>query len=63
MICSHAKSDMTPCVLRDGSVAWAINSNDKPICVGCEKTPKVLGMIYPKGWSKIVAEYKRGVRR
>lgn len=33
--CPHAKSDMTPCVARDGQLAVS----DEGICVGCWKHP------------------------
>lgn len=36
--CPRAKSDMTPCVARDGDLAQA----DAGICVGCERTPATL---------------------
>lgn len=45
--CPHAKSGMTPCVIRDGAIAYAIGSGDKPICVGCEKSPKAIGVTGP----------------
>jgi hypothetical protein len=43
MRCEFAKSDMTPCVRRDGHICWVLNSFDHPICVGCERGPKTLG--------------------
>jgi hypothetical protein len=33
IVCPHAKSDTTPCVLMDGEVARA----DDGVCVGCER--------------------------
>lgn len=58
--CPYAKSDMTPCVLRDGAVCFAMDSRDRPICVGCERSPKTLGVPVPLDWAKTVADYKRG---
>jgi len=59
MKCRYAKSDMTPCVIRDGSVAFAMDDHDQPICVGCEHSPKFLGVPRPADWWKTVADYKR----
>ena len=41
MKCPRAKSDMTPCYLRDGELAIAIaktgwGAGERKICVGCE---------------------------
>ena len=55
--CPHAKSPMTPCVLRDGPICFAMNVDDKPICVGCERTPKQLGVEAPADWDQQVASY------
>lgn len=60
--CPYAKSDMTPCVLRDGPVSFAMNPNDDPICVGCERTPEALDVAYPADWAKTVADYYRQLR-
>ena len=57
--CPYAKSDMTPCVLKDGATCWAIGSHDEPICVGCEHGPKTLGAPWPTGWKRTVAAVKR----
>jgi len=35
--CPRAKSDMTPCVARDGGLA--ADSGDPPVCVGCGRSP------------------------
>jgi hypothetical protein len=56
--CPYAKSDMTPCVLKDGAICFAMNANDNPICVGCERTPEQLGIPAPKDWAAQVADYK-----
>ncbi len=48
--CGYAKSDMTPCVLRDGDVCYAEDISGRPICVGCERTPKMLNRPWPEGW-------------
>jgi hypothetical protein len=45
--CPYAKSDMTPCVLKDGPVCFAMDSKDQPICVDCERTPEELGVARP----------------
>jgi hypothetical protein len=63
MKCPYAKSDMTPCVRRDGDVAFAMGSADNPICVGCEKTPAALDVPPPKDWAKMVRDYQRKTRR
>jgi hypothetical protein len=42
--CPFAKSDMTPCVRRDGHICWVLNTWDKPICVGCERGPQTVGI-------------------
>lgn len=44
--CPHAKSDMTPCVARDGDLAVA---NDG-VCVGCGQSPAAL-------FQKLVTKY------
>jgi hypothetical protein len=36
---AFARSDMTPCVLRDGDICYAEDFSGEPICVGCERTP------------------------
>jgi hypothetical protein len=41
---------MTPCVITDGPVAYAENSMRRPICVGCEKAPKITGVAPPRNW-------------
>ena len=60
--CPHAKSAMTPCVIRDGPVCYAMDSADNPICVGCERPPEVTGVPAPPDWPDIVAQ-ARGSRR
>lgn len=62
--CPYAKSNFTPCVLKDGAVCFAMDSHDRPICVGCERTPEALGVDAPGAWEKQVAEYyaKHGPR-
>ena len=35
--CPFAKSDMTPCIVRDGATCL-VDGTEKMICVGCEKT-------------------------
>jgi hypothetical protein len=49
--CAYAKSDMTPCVIRDGDVCWADDGHGNPICVGCERGPSTLGVPSPAGWN------------
>lgn len=61
--CEYAKSDMTPCVRKDGAVAFAMDSRDEPICVGCEHGPKFLGVPRPADWEQQVAKYGRKHRR
>ena len=55
--CPHAKSDMTPCVLKDGPVCRAMDSFDHPICVGCDRGPNALGVAAPGDWERTVADY------
>jgi hypothetical protein len=55
--CPYARSDMTPCVLKDGEICFAMNSADEPICVGCERSPKTLGVDPPANWKQTVADY------
>jgi hypothetical protein len=63
--CPYAKSEFTPCVLKDGPVCFAMDSRDNPICVGCERSPATLGVDAPGGWWKQVADYytKHKLRR
>lgn len=63
MQCRYAKSDMTPCVRRDGDLAFAIDSGDRPICVGCEHSPEFLGVPVPADWARTVADYRKKHRR
>jgi hypothetical protein len=35
LVCPRAKSDMTPCVARDGNLAVAVKFSQE-VCVGCE---------------------------
>lgn len=57
--CPYARSDMTPCVLRDGAICFAMDEHDEPICVGCEKTPAALGVSRPRDWDQTVRDYYR----
>lgn len=34
--CPREKSDMTPCVARDGGICVVLDTFGHPICVGCE---------------------------
>jgi hypothetical protein len=61
--CPYAKSDMTPCVIRDGDICYAMGSYDNPICVGCELTPEQTGVPEPKDWAGQCAEYRRESER
>jgi len=41
--CPHAKSDMTPCVARDGRLAvYFTQERGVPCCVGCERSLDLL---------------------
>lgn len=46
--CPRAKTDMTPCIARDGSVCLA---SDPEVCVGCGASPgrllRELAEVYP----------------
>jgi hypothetical protein len=48
---------MTPCVITDGDVAYAMNIADKPVCVGCGRTPTQTGVSEPTDWKKQVKKY------
>jgi hypothetical protein len=62
--CEYARSDMTPCVIRDGDICYAEDGRHRPICVGCERTPEQTGVPRPKDWNKIVRNGgKRGNKR
>ena len=41
MKCPHAKSDMTPCYLKDGEVTL-VEIWHTPHCVGCERSKRLL---------------------
>jgi hypothetical protein len=36
LACPREKSDMTPCVARDGHLVVVFAAGERPICVGCE---------------------------
>lgn len=62
--CTYAKSDMTPCVRKDGATAFCFGLYDQPICVGCERSPEQLGVPRPADWEKTIADYyKKHPRR
>lgn len=50
--CLRKKSDMTPCVITDGPICYAENARGYPICVGCERGPKVTGVLPHEGWKE-----------
>ena len=37
--CPRARSDMTPCVARDGDLAETSDSVEGSVCVGCSENP------------------------
>lgn len=37
MNCPFARTDMTPCVLRDGALAVGLGDDGAPLCVGCNR--------------------------
>lgn len=37
LICPREKSEMTPCVVRDGRLAAVDDDYHGPICIGCER--------------------------
>jgi hypothetical protein len=57
--CPYAKSDMTPCVIKDGPMCWAVGDGDRPICVGCERGPKTLGVPFPADWEQTLEQVRR----
>jgi len=58
--CAYKKSDMTPCVITDGEICFAFGQGDEPICVGCERGYKTIGVPRPKDWDSIIAAARRG---
>jgi len=36
LVCPRERSDMTPCVAKDGGLCVVQTSSGTPICVGCE---------------------------
>lgn len=42
LVCPREKSDMTPCVARDGGLAVYLNTSDHPCCVGCASSVELL---------------------
>lgn len=48
--CRWAKSGMTPCVFRDGDVAYVFGPGNEPVCVGCERAPNEIECPAPKIW-------------
>jgi hypothetical protein len=40
--CPRAKSDMTPCIARDGAICIDDPHTDRPACVGCGHEPVAL---------------------
>jgi hypothetical protein len=40
--CPRARTDMTPCVARDGALAVDDTRAKKPVCVGCGAGPRAL---------------------
>jgi hypothetical protein len=40
--CPYAKSDMTPCIARDGHLALTDPDAPEPVCVGCGHEPRDL---------------------
>lgn len=59
--CPYAKSDMTPCVARDGACALAINKNTTDSkCVGCGQDPVEMLVDIVKEISKIESKDKIG---
>ena len=40
--CPRARTDMTPCVARDGATATSDDRGAYPTCVGCDADPREL---------------------
>lgn len=55
--CAHSKSDMTPCVIRDGAICFGMDWKDDPVCVGCGRSPGEMGVEKPTGWLHIIADF------
>ena len=58
MKCPYRKSDMTPCVIIDGPICYAADSQDRPICVGCERSPEKTGIPPSPDFAAELARYK-----
>ena len=61
--CQYAKSDMTPCVIKDGPVAFCFGDGNEPICVGCERGPNKIGVPRPADWDKTIKDYTKTEQR
>lgn len=57
--CPYSKSDMTPCVRKDGPMCFAMTAADQPVCVGCGRSPEVLDVDRPADWEQQVALYHK----
>jgi hypothetical protein len=59
--CPRGKSPMTPCVMRDGPVAYGFKSatDTAPRCVGCGWGPKSTSVPRPTDWDQKVAAHLR----
>jgi len=61
--CRFARSDDTPCVVRDGPVAYAADLADRPVCVGCGRPPGATGIPPDPKFADQLAKYKRDQER
>ena len=61
--CDYVKSDMTPCVIRDGTLCYGYGPSKRPECVGCGRGPEATGVPKPADWEARVAAYDRKVER
>lgn len=58
MVCVRKRSSMTPCVVTDGPIAYAMTGiTNAPICAGCERGPLTTGVPKPENWDADCAAY------
>lgn len=55
--CDYAKSDMTPCVIRDGDMCYGGWTPATPRCVGCGRSPEQIGVPAAADYGKTFERY------
>jgi hypothetical protein len=57
-VCPRAKSDMTPCAIKDGELAIGCNSDATQfMCVGCDVSIDVLGITVTEAFKQQCRDY------